>query len=501
MGQARRRARLALGPRAPRASSCMAMRLTATGALEALVLGQPHDAEAARADLAHQPVAPEHAPRRRRRRPRARGGGLRGLVGGPHRVLASPPRPASSPCTSSCGAANRSGPMGILAFASPTGSSSCRSSTRVTSPHECDAPRAPRRPATAGAAVAPGQPPPDRQTARLRQAVGLGALVVLALLIVLGFKGCLDSRKDNALKDYNRNVDGGRQRLRPVGGQAVLPAHGQRRAQLAGPAGAGQPAARGRRGATSSARKAFDVPGDMKAGAAQPRARAQPARRGLTKIADQIPGRAGPRPDLRGRDQQITGEMQAFLASDVVYAAARGAAHQGGARPQRHQRPADRRQPLPDRRPLAGAGDRRRAARPQRRRRRRQRRRRPRPACTATGWTGSASAPSRCSPSPGVQPRPVGRQPDDHGQVREPGRQRRVQRQGPVSVKPAPGRRSLDEDGRPDQARQSAHRRTSRSAPRRRPAADDASGPDRPRSPARRRPTTTARRYTVIFTN
>ena len=66
-------------------------------------------------------------------------------------------------------------------------------------------PARPRRPATAARGGGAGAPP-DRQTARLRQAVGLGALVILAILIVLGFKGCLDSRKDNALKDYNRNV-------------------------------------------------------------------------------------------------------------------------------------------------------------------------------------------------------------------------------------------------------------------------------------------------------
>src|SRR5262245_66154066 len=65
-----------------------------------------------------------------------------------------------------------------------------------------DRPPRPRRPATGSR----GSAPPDRQTARTRQAVALGGLIILIILIVLGINGCLNSRKDNALKDYNRNV-------------------------------------------------------------------------------------------------------------------------------------------------------------------------------------------------------------------------------------------------------------------------------------------------------
>ena len=63
-------------------------------------------------------------------------------------------------------------------------------------------PARPRRPATGRR----GPAPPDRQTARTRQAVALGGLIVLIILIVLGINGCLSSRAKNALKDYNRNV-------------------------------------------------------------------------------------------------------------------------------------------------------------------------------------------------------------------------------------------------------------------------------------------------------
>jgi hypothetical protein len=185
--------------------------------------------------------------------------------------------------------------------------------TRVCSPL---AP--PRRPATAARGGGAGAPP-DRQTARLRQAVGLGALVVLAFLIVLGFKGCLDSRKDNALKDYNRNVTA----VINDSDQSVGKPFFQRMA-------AGARNSQGLQVQINELRlaaeddvkraKAFDVPGDM--GAAQRNLelvlnlRAE----GLTKIADQIPGALGRGQTSETAVDNIAGEMQAFLASDVVYA-------------------------------------------------------------------------------------------------------------------------------------------------------------------------------------
>ena len=173
--QARRRARLALGADRHRVVVHRDA-LDRHGALEALVLGQPHDAEAARADLAREPVAVEHAPRVAAGAQGARGGGVRGLVGGPHRVLGSPspglpprgarrraPR-ARSPlherplplCMTSCVPRKVRSDGHTGRFPSPTGSSCCRSSTRVTSPHECD--RAPR-----GRAV---RPPPHAAVVR-----------------------------------------------------------------------------------------------------------------------------------------------------------------------------------------------------------------------------------------------------------------------------------------------------------------------------------------------
>lgn len=52
-------------------------------------------------------------------------------------------------------------------------------------------------------------PPPrgdsaDRSTIRTRQAVAIGAGLVFLILLVLVFRGCADSRKKNSLRDYNR---------------------------------------------------------------------------------------------------------------------------------------------------------------------------------------------------------------------------------------------------------------------------------------------------------
>lgn len=59
----------------------------------------------------------------------------------------------------------------------------------------------PRKPAAAG--MAPGS---DPQQLLVRRLVAAGVGLVVILLLVFGVKGCLDSRKEQALKDYNRDV-------------------------------------------------------------------------------------------------------------------------------------------------------------------------------------------------------------------------------------------------------------------------------------------------------
>jgi hypothetical protein len=172
----------------------------------------------------------------------------------------------------------------------------------------------PRRPATDSR----GPAPPDRQTARTRQAIALGGLIVLLILIVLGVNGCLNSRKDNALKDYNRNVtaviddsDGS------VGKPFFqLMAEGARNSQdlqvqvnqlrLA----ADQDVKRA---------KGFDVPGDMGSAQRNLELALNFRAEGLKKIADLIPSALGRGQTSQNAIKRISGEMQLFLASDVVH--------------------------------------------------------------------------------------------------------------------------------------------------------------------------------------
>ena len=178
-------------------------------------------------------------------------------------------------------------------------------------------PARPRRPATAGGGGAGA--PPDRQTARLRQAVGLGALVIVAILVVLGFKGCLDSRKTNALKDYNRNVTA----VINDSDQSVGKPFFQRMSDGARNSSGLQVQLNQLRLAAEDdvkRAKAFDVPGDMEAAQRNLELVLNLRAEGLTKIADQIPAALGRGQTSQDAINRIAGEMQTFLASDVVYA-------------------------------------------------------------------------------------------------------------------------------------------------------------------------------------
>ena len=51
-----------------------------------------------------------------------------------------------------------------------------------------------------------GAAPPDARTLRRRQLVVVGGLLLLLILLALLMRGCLDTRADNAVKDYNREI-------------------------------------------------------------------------------------------------------------------------------------------------------------------------------------------------------------------------------------------------------------------------------------------------------
>lgn len=184
--------------------------------------------------------------------------------------------------------------------------------TRVNQPRQ-------RRPSPAARAGGRGSGGgDDAQALMVRRGVALGILVLVLILLTLGVRGCLASAKENALKDFNRDVAA----LMAESDQSVgkpffdLMARGAREGgdlqvqinQLR--ITAEEQAAQARR---------LDVPGEM-APVHDDLEMALNLRAGaLRQIADEVPaalGRGAASEDAIGR---IAGQMRAFDASDVVF--------------------------------------------------------------------------------------------------------------------------------------------------------------------------------------
>lgn len=152
----------------------------------------------------------------------------------------------------------------------------------------------------------------------VRRAVALGVAALVLILLIVGIKGCLDSRANNALKDYNRNAgsivsdsnDQVSKRLFDLlaGGQTTQPLDLQQNVNQVRVT-ADEDVKRAR---------ALDVPGDMKDAQFHLLETLTLRAEGVQKIADQLPKLAG----SQGEDaaSKIAGAMSEFLASDVIYA-------------------------------------------------------------------------------------------------------------------------------------------------------------------------------------
>ena len=166
--------------------------------------------------------------------------------------------------------------------------------------------------------TAPAGPGSDPQQLLVRRLVAAGVIVVVAFLLVFGVKGCLSSRKEQALKDYNRdvaslvqesdaNVNDFFTALTTGGTSAVDVASQINQLRLL---------------AKSHTTKAegISVPGEMR-----------PAQRNLLlslglveeamgKVAEKIPSaRSTDSATAEPAVLAITAEMQSFVAADVVY--------------------------------------------------------------------------------------------------------------------------------------------------------------------------------------
>lgn len=182
---------------------------------------------------------------------------------------------------------------------------------------EGDKPRRPRPRRPAGGVAAQ----PDPQTARVRQGVAAGVILLVVILMVVGIKGCLNSAKKRSLRDYNREV------------ASLVQQSDDQVSKPFFEALSGSGAASGdtvnlatqvnqlkivSEDLVKQARR-LDAPDDMK-----------PAQRylldvlefradALQKIADKIPTAQSSGNASETAVTQITGQMTAFLTSDVMY--------------------------------------------------------------------------------------------------------------------------------------------------------------------------------------
>ncbi|HYH90138.1 MAG TPA: hypothetical protein VEX67_12945 [Solirubrobacteraceae bacterium] len=167
-----------------------------------------------------------------------------------------------------------------------------------------------------------GGPSTDQQTLLVRRAVAIGGLVLLLILLFVAVRSCASSRKENALKDYNREVSSIVRESDTQVGQPFF--------QLLGQAGSESPqdlqtnisGYRVQAEALLKQARNLSVPGEMK-GAQQSLLMALEFRRdGLGFIAEKIRTALGDEGEAANDAiTQIAGQMQAFLASDVLYQA------------------------------------------------------------------------------------------------------------------------------------------------------------------------------------
>jgi hypothetical protein len=178
-------------------------------------------------------------------------------------------------------------------------------------------PRTPQTPRPRSPQRASGSLPLDQHTLMVRRRIAAGVGVVLLIVIILIVNGCLKSQKTQSLKDYNHNVS----QLAQESDEHVS------RPLFAALTGAGSKSAlnvevqidqlRIQAQTLANHAKNLSVPGGMSGAQSNLVLLSDFRVEGLTKIAALVPTALG------GQGKQastlIAGDMQIFLASDVIY--------------------------------------------------------------------------------------------------------------------------------------------------------------------------------------
>jgi hypothetical protein len=157
----------------------------------------------------------------------------------------------------------------------------------------------------------------DRQTILVRRAVAVGGGILVIFLLILGINGCLDARKDRAFRDYAADA---RALVEESGGLSDKLFE-----LLTRPRGADSLDIQNEINALSTDAeqlvergKGTDHPDELNTAQRWVITTLELRRDGLNRIAQRIPAALADR-GRRPAIESIAGQMQAFLASDVIY--------------------------------------------------------------------------------------------------------------------------------------------------------------------------------------
>lgn len=186
---------------------------------------------------------------------------------------------------------------------------------------EADEPRTtprPRRPPSGGGGGSRRRPP-DEQTLLVRRLTAAGAVVVVIVLLVVVVRGCVGNRREQALKDYNRDVrtlvEQSRRSVSTPLFQALSGAGGQNAERVQ------QSINQLRVDAENQLKRAQALNAPDGTGEAQSDLELVLSLRhdGVRQIAEEIQPALGNSPQAGPAVDSIAAQMQAFNASDVVY--------------------------------------------------------------------------------------------------------------------------------------------------------------------------------------
>jgi hypothetical protein len=181
---------------------------------------------------------------------------------------------------------------------------------------EDDEPR--RSPRPRRARPAGGVATADSQTLLVRRLVAGGIALVVLILLLFVIKSCRDSAADKALENYNSEVSTIARESADLGGQffSLLGTGNTAPQDLTSQISSFQVQA----GQEYDQAKSLSVPGEMTGAQQNLLTSLEMRRNGLKYIAGRISDALGDSGDVADRAiNQIAGQMQVFLASDVIY--------------------------------------------------------------------------------------------------------------------------------------------------------------------------------------